>query len=77
MKKLIIENSQLIEKNIDIFKYVQNIYLSLVTPEDELEKYRTLEEKFSKGIWNGLKFTKVWYKQRYFPKIITYFIFIF
>jgi hypothetical protein len=55
---LIIENNQLIEKNIDIFKYVQNIYQSLVTSEDELEKCRAVEERFQKEFEMDLKLLK-------------------
>jgi hypothetical protein len=52
---LIIDNSHLLDRNIDIFKYVQNIYLNLGLSEKEIEKCRFIEERFQKEFEMDLK----------------------
>ena len=52
---LIIDNSNLLDRNIDIFKYVQNIYLNLGLSEKEIEKCRFIEERFQKEFEMDLK----------------------
>ena len=52
---LIIDNSHLLDRNIDIFKFVQNIYLNLGFSEKEIEKCRFVEERFQKEFEMDLK----------------------
>ena len=52
---LIIQNFQLIEKNFDIFKYIQKIYQSLDLSENEMEKCKFVEERFQKEFEMDLK----------------------
>ena len=52
---LIIDNSNLLDRNIDIFKFVQNIYLNLGFSEKEIEKCRFVEERFQKEFEMDLK----------------------
>jgi len=52
---ILIQNSQIIEKNYDVFKLIQKTYQSLDLSEDDLEKYRSVEERFQKEFEMDLK----------------------
>ena len=51
----IIQNAQLIEKNFDIFKFLQNIYLNLTLSKKEKENCKVIEERFQKEFDMDLK----------------------
>lgn len=52
---ILIQNSQIIEKDYDIFKLIQKTYKSLDLSEEELEKYMSVEERFQKEFEMNLK----------------------
>lgn len=45
---LLIQKGRMLEKNMDIFKYIQNIYNNLLLSESDLEKCKMVEERFQK-----------------------------
>lgn len=55
---LLIQNHKLLDNNIDIFKYAQNICQNLMLDENEMEKYRLVEERFQREFEMDLKLLK-------------------
>ena len=52
---LIIQNAELIKKNFKIFNFIQNIYQNIEFSKKEIEKCRTVEERFQKEFEIELK----------------------
>lgn len=52
---IMIQNSQIIEKNFDVFKFMQKIYLNIDLSNEEVEKCRQVEERFQKEFEMDLK----------------------
>ena len=67
---LIIQNCQVLEKNFDIFKYIQNIYLNLGLSEKEIDKCRFVEERFQKEFEMDLKLLSYDITKGIFQKLI-------
>ena len=67
---LIIQNCQVLEKNFDIFKYIQNIYLNLGLSEKEIDKCRLVEERFQKEFEMDLKLLSYDITKGIFQKLI-------
>jgi hypothetical protein len=54
----LIQNNRLIEKNMDIFKYIKNTYNNINLSESEIEKCQIVEDRFKKEFANDLQFLK-------------------
>lgn len=67
---LIIQNGQILEKNFDIFKYIQNIYLNLGLSEKEIDKCKFVEERFQKEFDMDLKLLSYDITKGIFQKLI-------
>ena len=65
----IIKDGQLIKRNIDIFKYVQNIYLNLKLSKKEIENCKVIEERFQKEFDIDLKLLTYDITENYFEKL--------
>ena len=56
--RTLIQNNRLIEKNLNIFLFLRNIYNNLGLSEDDIEKCKLVEERFQKEFSIELSFFK-------------------